>query len=153
MSLSRPAFALVLVLALGACDTSGPKQTTGTDGGANLLATQFGHGTGKASAAGLGPLAGTLTGGALTAALDSADRAAAQGAALRAYAAPIGETITWNNPKSGSLGSVTPTKDGYLGDRTYCREFQETITVGGTRKRGYGTACRQTDGSWKLVSE
>ncbi len=33
----------------------------------------------------------------------------------------------------------------------YCREFQQTIVVGGQQQQGYGRACRQPDGSWKIV--
>ena len=33
-----------------------------------------------------------------------------------------------------------------------CREFQTTITIDGREQPGYGTACRQSDGSWKIVS-
>jgi surface antigen len=34
----------------------------------------------------------------------------------------------------------------------YCREFQQTVSIGGREERAYGTACRQPDGSWKVVS-
>ena len=157
MSISKFAPVLALALALGACDsTGGTKQTLGTFGGGAagaLLGSQFGHGTGKLAMTGLGTLAGALVGSSIGKSLDSADHAAAQGAEHRAYQAPIGETITWNNPQSGNRGTITPTRDGYSGTGAYCREFQQTITVGGERKQGYGTACRQPDGSWKIVSE
>ena len=32
-----------------------------------------------------------------------------------------------------------------------CREFQQTITVGGSPQEAYGTTCLQPDGSWKVV--
>ena len=32
----------------------------------------------------------------------------------------------------------------------YCREFTQTIQVGGESQQGHGTACRQPDGSWKI---
>ena len=35
---------------------------------------------------------------------------------------------------------------------TYCREYTSTATVGGRPVETYGTACRQPDGSWKIVS-
>jgi surface antigen len=34
----------------------------------------------------------------------------------------------------------------------YCREFQQTVTIGGKTESAYGTACRQPDGTWKVVS-
>jgi hypothetical protein len=33
-----------------------------------------------------------------------------------------------------------------------CREFQDTVTVGGTQQRAYGTTCQQADGSWHIVA-
>jgi hypothetical protein len=32
-----------------------------------------------------------------------------------------------------------------------CREFQQTITVGGTPQAGYGTTCQQPDGTWRVA--
>ena len=32
-----------------------------------------------------------------------------------------------------------------------CREFQQTLVVNGQEQPGYGKACRQPDGSWKIV--
>ncbi len=32
-----------------------------------------------------------------------------------------------------------------------CREFQQTVTVGGVARPGFGTACLQPDGSWRIV--
>lgn len=33
-----------------------------------------------------------------------------------------------------------------------CREFQQTISVGGQVQQAYGMACQQADGTWQLVS-
>jgi hypothetical protein len=33
-----------------------------------------------------------------------------------------------------------------------CREFQDTVTVGGAQQRAYGTTCQQPDGSWRIVA-
>lgn len=66
----------------------------------------------------------------------------------QALAAPVGETIIWDD--DGARGSVRTTRDGYAGER-YCREFQQTITIDGKDESGYGTACQEPDGSWRLV--
>jgi hypothetical protein len=34
-----------------------------------------------------------------------------------------------------------------------CREFEQTIMVGGQAQKGYGTTCQQPDGSWKIVAQ
>jgi hypothetical protein len=35
----------------------------------------------------------------------------------------------------------------------YCREYQNVAVVDGKPVKSYGTACRQPDGSWKIVSQ
>jgi len=60
---------------------------------------------------------------------------------------------TWTlGTASGNYGSVTPTREGYQpSSGAYCREYQQEIVVGGRVERGYGKACRQPDGSWKVI--
>jgi len=147
---------LVLALLLTACqaENMGTKEGVGTLGGAavgGLLGSQIGHGTGKLVATGAGVLLGGWLGNEIGASLDNADRAAYSRAENRAYAAPVGQQITWNNPQSGNSGTITPTRDGYASNGAYCREFQQTIMVGGQKQEGYGKACQQPDGAWKIV--
>jgi len=49
-------------------------------------------------------------------------------------------------------GTVTPKPAYQTSSGQYCREFQQSITVGGQTQDAYGTACRQPDGTWKVVS-
>tara|TARA_Y100000310_G_C20094557_1_gene539863 strand:+ start:41 stop:514 length:474 start_codon:yes stop_codon:yes gene_type:complete len=58
---------------------------------------------------------------------------------------------SWSNPNSGHSGSVIPTHTYKTTNGQYCREFQTSVVVGGETQRGYGTACRQYDGSWKII--
>ena len=149
--------ALILVFALGACqdmNNKGGKELLGTLGGAALggyLGSKVGGGTGQMAATAGGALLGALLGGNIGRSLDEVDKMKAQSAHSQAQAAPIGETIAWNNPDSGHSGTVTPTRDGYADNEDYCREFQQTITVSGETQQAYGTACRQPDGSWRIV--
>lgn len=155
MKIRNIAIVAVMALSLGACETYGQKEAGGTLLGAGLgglLGSQFGGGTGKIAMTALGVAAGGLLGNSIGRSLDRADQAYYQRASQQAVAAPIGETITWNNPQSGNYGSVTPTREGYqTGTGAYCREYQQQIVVGGRRQEGYGRACRQPDGSWKVV--
>jgi hypothetical protein len=32
-----------------------------------------------------------------------------------------------------------------------CREYQNSVTIGGQRRDSFGTACLQPDGSWRIV--
>jgi surface antigen len=153
-------FGLVMMvlatLGLSACNTNrGQKETLGGLGGAvagGLLGSQIGSGSGQNVAIGAGVLLGALMGSEIGRSLDSADRYELERANNRAYSAPIGETVTWNNPNSGNYGSVTPTRDGYSSGGRYCREYQQTVVVGGQQESAYGTACQQPDGSWEIVS-
>ncbi len=145
-----------IALMTAACAESGygPKQTVGGLGGAaagGLIGAQFGSGSGKLAATAAGVLIGALIGSEIGRQLDEADRIRANEAINRAHTAQIGQTITWNNPQSGNYGSVTPTREGTSSTGAYCREFQQTIVVGGKSRQGYGTACRQPDGSWQIV--
>ncbi|MBP2227041.1 surface antigen [Azospirillum agricola] len=147
-------FALAASLLAG-CTTGGTKETVGTVGGAvagGLIGSQIGGGTGKLVATGVGTLLGAFVGREIGSSLDRADSEYAAGAARRAYAAPVGERIAWNNPQSGNSGTITTTRDGYSNAGTYCREYQQTVVVGGKTEMAYGTACKQPDGTWKIVA-
>lgn len=37
-------------------------------------------------------------------------------------------------------------------DRSYCREYSRSATVDGQVVEVYGTACRQADGSWRIIN-
>lgn len=73
-----------------------------------------------------------------------------EAAQIRATTAPIGETISWRD--GNASGYVTATREGTSSSGRYCREFQHEVTIGGKREQSYGTACRQPDGSWEVIS-
>ena len=132
----------------------GTKQTVGGLTGAalgGLLGSQIGSGTGQLAATAAGVVVGGLLGSELGRSLDDVDRMRAEEAQYQATAAPIGETIVWNNPDSGNYGTVTPTRDGTAAGGQYCREFQQTVTIGGRTQQTYGTACREADGTWRVM--
>lgn len=148
---------LVMLLALPACQTDnwGRKEAVGTAGGAalgGLLGNQFGGGTGKTIATVAGVLLGGWAGNEIGSSLDRTDRLEMGQAQSRAYAAPVGQQIVWNNPQTGNSGIIVPVRDGrdsHTG--AYCREYQTSVTVGGRKQAAYGTACQQPDGSWKVI--
>ncbi len=147
--------AMIVMMTAGCAESGyGPKQTVGGLTGAalgGLLGAQFGSGAGQLAATGAGVLIGGLIGSEIGRSMDDVDRMRANEAVNRAHSAPIGETITWNNPQSGNSGAVTPLRDGTSTSGQYCREFQQTITVAGETQEGYGTACRQPDGTWRIL--
>lgn len=117
-----------------------------------LAGSQVGSGSGQLWATGAGVLLGGLLGSNIGASLDKADMAYANQASARANSAPIGERISWNNPQSGNSGTVTPVRDGRDNSGRYCREYQQTITVGGRKESAYGTACQSANGDWEIVN-
>ena len=148
---------VLLVSSLVGCATSQeggrPKTVIGGLGGAaagGFLAAAVGGNTAGIIA---GSLIGGLVGGAVGDRLDAADRREAREAAQRSLeTSRSGTTTTWQNPDSGNYGTITPTRTYQAASGQYCREYPQTITVDGDEHRGYGTACRQPDGSWEIVS-
>ena len=155
--MKKPIFAgiLVLSLALSGCASMGPKEGAGSVvggvGGA-VIGYQFGSGTGRVVCTGVGAIAGLLIGQEIGRSLDRADELEMQRTAQYALEHNrVDETRAWRNPDSGHSGTITP-KRTYRTERgQYCREYQQTVLIGGEEQQAYGTACRQPDGTWKIV--
>ncbi|MHB0917159.1 MAG: RT0821/Lpp0805 family surface protein [Thiobacillus sp.] len=142
---------LVAALALTGCATEGPREQAGTIIGGVLggvLGAQVGGGHGRTVAIIAGALAGSAIGGAVGESMDDNDR---RKVAETLEGVRTGVAAAWINPDTGVQYSVTPT-------RTYdtaagpCREFTTGAIIGGKRETVYGTACRQADGSWKVMN-
>lgn len=73
-----------------------------------------------------------------------------EAAQINATNVRVGETVLWH--KGGASGAVTMLRDGTSTTGRYCRDFQQEVTIGGSKERAYGTACRNSDGSWEVVS-
>lgn len=69
-------------------------------------------------------------------------------AQISATTAPVGKTITWNTDTA--KGQVVATKEGTNESGQLCREYQQTITVGGSTEQAFGVACLKSDGSWEI---
>lgn len=156
--MSFPKLALVAVIGLGltACQDAGTKQGVGSVlggvGGA-VAGAQFGSGKGQLAATAAGALLGALLGSEVGKSLDRADQAAmAQTTNRTLETAPTGQAASWRNPDSGNSGTVTPTRTYQRSGGEYCREYTQTVRVGGKTEEAYGTACRQPDGTWKTTS-
>jgi surface antigen len=131
------------------------KTNVGMLGGA-ALGGIAGHNIGKGRGQTIATIAGTLIGAGLGhqigASLDRADMAYYEKTSQRAMeTAQPGQSLPWSNPETGNRGTITPSNYYQTANGQYCREYNQTITVGGRTERGYGTACRQADGSWQIV--
>jgi len=139
-------------------DTFGvSKQDIGTVlggvGGA-VIGSQFGGGNGRIATTAAGAILGGLAGSSIGKSLDKADaQYAAQNTQKALENGQSGQSMPWQNPQSGNSGSVTPKAPYQNSNGQYCREFTQTIVVGGQKQQGYGTACRQSDGTWQIVSQ
>jgi surface antigen len=143
---------LVLALAVTGC-TMGPKESGGTViGGVSGALIGSGISGGRGAGIAIGALAGALIGGEIGRSLDRADREEMQRTAQYALERNrVDETATWRNPDSGNYGTVTPRRTYQSAEGRYCREYQQTVFIGGEEQQAYGTACRQPDGTWKIV--
>lgn len=149
------AVAMLLLVPLAGCEAikDNPKTSIGGFGGAatgGLIAAAAGGG-GAAIAAGV--IGGALVGGLIGNFLDQRDKEMQAKAASQALeSGQSGKTVAWQNPDSGHSGTVTPTRTYQTNQGTYCREFTQTITIDGKKENSHGTACREPDGTWRIVS-
>jgi surface antigen len=121
----------------------------GAAGGGLIAAAMHANPAGIAA----GVILGGLTGGLIGHLVDNKDKQmAAQSAHQALENTPSGQTVNWRNPDNGHTGTVTPIRTYQNSAGQYCREYTQTVTIDNRPQQSYGTACRQPDGSWKIVS-
>lgn len=123
--------------------------TGGVVGG--LIGSRFGGGAGKVAATAGGALFGAMLGGKIGQMMDRQDQLEMQRAL---ETAPTGTVVRWTNPDSGNRYVVRPTRTYYTVERPQqpCREYVTHALIGGKSQQIYGKACRQADGSWRIVN-
>lgn len=157
MNITRIASVALLAASLAACQAlqDSPKQTMGTLLGAGLGAlagSQIGGGEGQLVAVTIGALGGAWLGSELGKSMDQADRLQAERTAQQSLEqSPSGQTSAWSNPDSGNSGTFTPVNVYRSADGENCREYETTIVIDGREEIARGQACRQYDGTWKIV--
>jgi surface antigen len=155
MSINHKILALLVLVLLSFVLISCEGYRAGVGGFGGAAAGGFlGHALGGGAAGVIGgAIAGGLIGGAIGDRMDAADRRESERAAQQAFeTAPSGQSTGWSNPDSGNHGTITPTRTFQSGNNEYCREFQQTVVIGGEEEQAHGTACRQANGSWRIVS-
>ncbi|NOY13527.1 MAG: glycine zipper 2TM domain-containing protein [Deltaproteobacteria bacterium] len=145
---------MVFALLAGCTQRMGPKEGAGALLGATagaMLGSNVGKGEGRVVAIAIGTLAGALFGQDIGRSLDRADRIAmGQNAQYALEYTRSNESTRWDNPDSGNSGSLTPIRTYQQPAGQYCREYRQTVVIGGREQQAYGTACRQPDGSWLI---
>tara|TARA_Y100000588_G_scaffold301910_1_gene323990 strand:- start:960 stop:1409 length:450 start_codon:yes stop_codon:yes gene_type:complete len=141
---------LSLSLFLGGCAQVNNEGAGALTGGVvgGLLGSQFGGGSGQVAAAAGGALLGAFLGGQVGKYMDRQDRMEMQRAL---ETAPTGQSIAWKNPDNGNKFTVKPTRTYYKSNQP-CREYVTNALIGGKKEQIYGKACRQADGSWKVMN-
>ena len=118
-----------------------------------LVGSQIGGGTGNKIAIGAGVLAGGYFGNKISKSMNCVDQQKHYSTTQHALETQkVGETSSWTNPDSGHKGEVTPTRTYESLDGVPCREFTQTIYVEGDYEQVDGKACRNSEGSWEVVS-
>ena len=149
----------ILSLSLAGCQSDPFNQQTSNSGvnkaGAGTLAgaavgglvgNQFGHGKGKTLATIGGAILGGVLGNRIGNSLDQSDEIKANQALERNQAS------SWRNSNNNSDVTVTPTRSYANNTGQTCREYDTTVTIDGRLQRAHGNACRQSDGTWQIVS-
>ena len=150
----RTVAALALAVTLGGC--MGSNELAGTTLGGiagGVIGNQFGDGDGRVAATALGAVVGASVGGALGRSLDEQSQAMAyQG--IQAVASGSSDSYTWENPANSggaASGQVNFTRAGSNSAGQPCREYVSTVMIAGESQKAVGIACREADGSWRIV--
>ncbi|MEO8668735.1 MAG: RT0821/Lpp0805 family surface protein [Bauldia sp.] len=99
---------------------------------------------------------GTTTGAILASAkvsdgVDPSDWEAVRRAVSGAPADAADGAIAWNNPKTGSEGSIDASAAAVGAAGKLCRTLVTTVNGDNGVRLYRGEACRRTDGSWQIV--
>ena len=139
-----------LVLGLAACTTQPTQEQTGRVIGGVLggvLGHEVGGGSGNVVATIGGTLAGAAIGGAIGRSMDENDR---RKTAHALETRRTGEAARWVNPDTGHAYRVVPTSTVETASGP-CREYTMEAQIGGRPETVFGKACRQADGSWRVM--
>lgn len=139
--------ALILAACSGKADL-----TTGAIPGANpgvVVGSPIGSGAGEPT---IGVVEGGLMGADVGRSLDDSSRQIALKAEYEAleYGRP-GQPTVWQSKKGDDHGQIS-VGSSYQVNRLDCREYTHNVWIGGRPRVVKGTACREPDGVWRIVS-
>lgn len=119
-----------------------------------IAGSQVGTGVGRILATAAGGALGAYYGGKLFQQLAEADQDRARQAQYEALErAPSGHTVGWQNPDGSARGAVRAQQAFSANNNAPCRRYVHRISVGGQEETETGVACRQSDGSWRIVEQ
>jgi len=142
----------LFIIPLSGCQAGREKEQAGAVmGGAlgGVLGSNVGKGQGRTAAIIAGTLAGVVIGSQIGRYMDKTDEIQAQRALEYNR---DGQPSSWKNPNTGASFTTMPTSTYQNGYGQNCREYQTDIYVDGKSEAGRGTACRQPDGTWRIMN-
>lgn len=152
--------AIFMIGFLAACSQNGEpdsifnKQNAGAligGAGGAFIGSQIGDGNGQMVATAVGGVLGALLGSHLGKSLDESDRQMIGHTTQSTLeTVPSYEPTQWRNPDSGHYGEVSA-GPVYQNNGMDCRPYTQTIFVDGRAETARGRACRQNDGTWKVI--
>jgi surface antigen len=81
----------------------------------------------------------------------AADLAYARAAATAVLSRGEKDTsMPWENPRTGTRGTVTPIASAYTQDGQMCRDFLASFVSGSSQAWVQGEACKQQQGIWEI---
>tara|TARA_Y100000590_G_C15460226_1_gene916186 strand:- start:166 stop:636 length:471 start_codon:yes stop_codon:yes gene_type:complete len=140
---------------ISSCKTTVSKETVGKIAGSiqgGIIGSQFGKGQGKLISIAAGTMLGSIIGGTIGKYLDDKDKEIMlKTTKTMLENENLGEQVSWQNPDTGNKGTVKANKSFKNNKNQLCKEFSQTVSTSKITEKSYGTACRQADGSWKII--
>ncbi len=112
-----------------------------------LVGSLIGDGRGQNIAIAVGAIAGSAIGTSIGKRFDEQDQSRI------AYSMQHKQRSSWTNSTTGHRHTVIPSPTrAPSSPNQQCREFTVDTEIGKRTETAYGTACRQKDGSWKIIA-
>ena len=144
---------LSVIVSLVGCASNTKGQNTGIGVGVGAVAGGLAGaaiGGGSAVGIGVGAVVGGLIGGVIGNSMDSTDSATMY-ASLKDT--PTNTPTKWTNPKTGATYTIVPVSGMItVHGNPNCRNYRTSIMHNGKSQKVYGTACMQSDGTWRDVA-
>ena len=134
------------LLILSGCASQQQKGTVIGGVAGALIGSLIGDGSGQNVAIAAGAIAGSLIGSSIGQRLDEQDHGRI------AYSLERNRRASWTNLTTGRRYTVVPSSTlTRSSSNRQCREFTVDTEIGNRTESAYGTACRQDDGSWRII--
>jgi len=140
---------LIAALALAGCSTDRPKSAV-SSGDVTPPCSPGSCGDHQPTNA----LADGSAGPAVDLSLDAVDQRQISRATQTALETALpNQPLAWQNLDNGHSGTVVSGPYYQTASGQFCREFRQTVTIGGATQQSHGKACRRWDGTWQIVND